>query len=361
MNRRFLVFRRWAQPTLLGVVWLAVGSAVLAEEPRAADAILKEYQAVRSPVFDRNKVGDQAYIREYSAESRKATERKNELALELYRSHPKHARAAELMLARWRSMSGADSATADAEIAEFLKDNPDSKVKADVMYSRAMMAINMAALREVAKGRDHAEEFIQAFPTDERGAGLLMMVAMRSSGDKEFQKTIYRRIVTEYAGSRTARLAEGSVRRVDAVGTPFELEFSDAMKGETVSMKALRGKVVVVDFWATWCGPCIAEMPKMKDLYAKYKDQGVEFIGISLDMPGEGLDKLKKYVEENEIAGPQYYQGQGWDSEFSQSWGINAIPALFVVDAEGNVHSTEARAKLESTIEELVKKRDQRT
>jgi thiol-disulfide isomerase/thioredoxin len=348
-----------------GVVSLLLASFLLdsgraAEPPREAAAILKEYRAVQSPSFDQTKFGDQAYIRTFSDANRKATAKRNELALEFYRSYPKDARATELLLTRWRSMTGSDSAKADAEMEEFLKDHPDSKVKADVLYSRAMMAINTPR-PDVTKGRDHADEFIQAYPKDERGAGLLMMVAMRSPNDREFQLTIYRRIAADYAGSRAAKMAEGSIRRVDAEGKPFELEFTDATTGQNVSMKALLGKVVVVDFWATWCGPCIAEMPKMKELYGKYKDQGVEFIGVSLDSPGEGLDKLKKYVEENEIAWPQYYQGNGWDSEFSLSWGINSIPALFVVDADGNVHSTAARSKLDSMIPELIKKRDQKT
>jgi hypothetical protein len=97
----------------------------------------------------------------------------------------------------------------------------------------------------------------------------------------------------------------------------------------------------------------------MKELYAKYHDQGVEFIGVSLDQPKEqgGLDALKKFVKENRIPWPQYYQGNGWQSEFSKSWGINAIPALFVVDTEGKLYSVEARGHLETIIPELLKKK----
>ena len=96
----------------------------------------------------------------------------------------------------------------------------------------------------------------------------------------------------------------------------------------------------------------------MKKLYAEYKDKGVEFIGISLDQPEDqgGLTKLKEFVAKNGITWPQYYQGKGWQGEFSQSWGINSIPTVFVVDAEGKLHSTKARGQLEKMLPELLKK-----
>ena len=108
-------------------------------------------------------------------------------------------------------------------------------------------------------------------------------------------------------------MIKGGRRQHEAIGKPFDLEFTDAIKGSTVSIKGLKGKVVVIDFWATWCGPCVAEMPKMKELYAKYRDQGVEFIGVSLDQPKEqgGLDKLKKFVAEQRDRLAPVLPGQG--------------------------------------------------
>lgn len=96
----------------------------------------------------------------------------------------------------------------------------------------------------------------------------------------------------------------------------------------------------------------------MKRLYAELKPQGVEFIGISLDKSEAegGLTSLKDFVAKNDIQWPQYYQGNYWDSEFSASWGINSIPAVFVVDQQGNLYSTDARGKLDKLVPELLKK-----
>ena len=95
------------------------------------------------------------------------------------------------------------------------------------------------------------------------------------------------------------RSAEAILKEIEAIMLPeADLSFNDAITGAEISMERLRGKIVVVDFWATWCGPCVAEMPRMNELYAKYHDKGVEFTGVSLDHPRDesGLDSLKAFV-----------------------------------------------------------------
>ena len=94
----------------------------------------------------------------------------------------------------------------------------------------------------------------------------------------------------------------------------------------------------------------------MKELYAKYHDKGVEFIGVSLDFPKAegGLEKLKAFVAKNGISWPQYYQGNGWESDFSRNLGIEAIPTVFLVDQKGKLFSRDASGKLETLIHALI-------
>lgn len=150
----------------------------------------------------------------------------------------------------------------------------------------------------------------------------------------------------------------------DAIGKPFQLEFNDAITGKTVRMADLKGKVVVIDFWGTACGPCNALMPEMKRLYAEYKGQGVEFIGVALNYTEDaerGLTRLKEFVAKHQIGWPQFYQPEGFESDLVSSWGINAIPRFFVIDADGNLVSTTAHGKLPTMLPELLAKAKART
>jgi hypothetical protein len=208
MKKAFLVV---CVASLLAPVSMAV------DPPREAEVIVKEYHAVKQPAFESAKQGDQAYIRTYIEARTKALEKQNELALELYRGHPKDERAAGLMLARWRNLRGDEKSLQEME--EYLKEHPESPIKKEILYTRAMSVLN-SARPDMAQGQQFTEEFITAFPKDEQGANLLSMIAMRSFGDKKAQLAIYRRIAADYAGTMRAKLAEGSIRRVDAVGKP---------------------------------------------------------------------------------------------------------------------------------------------
>ena len=125
------------------------------------------------------------------------------------------------------------------------------------------------------------------------------------------------------------------------------------LDGEPISFEAYRGKVLLVDFWAVWCGPCVAEMPNVKKVYETYKDKGFDIIGISLDNDEQ---RLRDYLQENEISWRQVFSGKGWDSPVSRQYGIYSIPTMWLIDKDGKLISHKARGeKLESLIVEALK------
>ena len=177
------------------------------------------------------------------------------------------------------------------ELNEVIAKAKSDELKKAAAYWKVQLA-SFSSTDSTAK-RKAIDEFIALAPKDPRGADFLFSLTESLDNDPAQQKALYERIVKEFPDSSSAQSVQGSLRQLDSVGKPFDLEFTEAISGSEISMKGLKGKVVVIDFWATWCGPCVAEMPKMKKLYAEYKDKGVEFIGVSLDIKSGGLERAQ--------------------------------------------------------------------
>jgi thiol-disulfide isomerase/thioredoxin len=152
-------------------------------------------------------------------------------------------------------------------------------------------------------------------------------------------------------------LLEGINRRLNLPGNQMELS-GKFLDGTELDWNAYRGKVVLVDYWATWCGPCRAEVPNVLANYLKYHDKGFDVIGISLD---EKRSDAEDYVKQTNIPWPSLFHEStgesGWQNPMAVRYGITGIPTAILIDQEGKVVSMQARGpQLGKLLEQLLGK-----
>jgi thiol-disulfide isomerase/thioredoxin len=205
---------------------------------------------------------------------------------------------------------------------------------------------------------DDLQKLAKANPkSDAIGQTLMKMVNM-GAASKSVSKKAEDIILNDLKGDFAMQVGEqikGERKMRAAVGKPVELAGTQ-VDGTPFTTKDWKGKVIFVDFWATWCGPCLAELPRVKKAYLEHHAKGLEILGVSCD---RDIDDLKGFLAKNkDMPWPQLYDAKKnpelqWNP-LAKEWGINGIPTMFLIDKKGILRSVEARKDFEEQIPKLL-------
>ncbi len=255
-----------------------------------------------------------------------------------------------------------------AAYAESLVDSDDKQLADEarkmVLVGEARKVFSTGDVEGAGKLVEKVGAMLAANPDDEQTAALAVQLAgavEHMPGGEEVARTAYESFGASFAKSSNPQVQaagksfEGMLRRLSLPGNEMEITGTN-LDGTPFNQKSVAGKVVLVDFWATWCGPCIAEMPNVLAAYEKYHAKGFEVVGVSLDTD---RDALEGFLKEKEIPWTILYEqpeGEGWQHPLATQYGITGIPTVILIGRDGKVITMDVRGeKLGEQLSKLFK------
>ncbi len=238
----------------------------------------------------------------------------------------------------------------------YLKSDPDGPVKALAQIIQTMARAHagrydeaLARFRELISGIERGEaqeEFVTTFSDNFAQAAI-------AAGEFNIARQAYAAVLDRFGESaRLGQKLQADLKRLDQVGRTAPTFTAQDIEGRTIRSSDYRGKYVLLDFWATWCGPCVAELPRLQEAYRTYHAAGLEIVGISLD---ETREPVVDFVKARKVPWPQV-QGAGGASDMVQSFGVVSIPATYLIDPEGTIIRLDLRGKaLDEALARLLK------
>ncbi len=377
---RFVPFRSLTL-AVLALAWiLSPASSAIAQEAAVESDVAEETQSAAEafPIPDDLKTADEyfEFIEQVSADSevdddspeaRKKLENKmaetvldvvdRVLKLELTEDEAAQAFYFRLQAARVleqnRAPGGSDKMQQAIEAA---RKYPDSNVQA--VGIKFFIEGNFQRWPTLKKSEKEAmleevkEFLVDGDPDPYRVNTLLTILSvLQQVQDEALAKPLLAALVPRFEESDNERIRQmaeklgGTLRRLKLPGSEMELS-GKLLNGEELDWESYRGKVVLVDFWATWCGPCRQEVPNVLRLYQQYHDQGFEVVGVSLDSEKE---QAESYIEQYDLPWPNIFSPnedeRAWDAPMAVHYGVMGIPLAILIDTDGKVVSLEARGE----------------
>ncbi|HKM56437.1 MAG TPA: TlpA disulfide reductase family protein [Isosphaeraceae bacterium] len=246
---------------------------------------------------------------------------------------------------------------ADTEQAahRYLASDPDGPVRALAQIITTMARAQAGRFDEALArykellggvGKSDQEEFASSF-TD------TFATAAIAAGEFTTARAVFETLQERFPDSPALRdKVTRELGRLDRVGKQAPDVVAQDLAGKTVRLGALQGKYVLVDFWATWCAPCIAELPRLQEAYRKYHAAGFEIIAVSLD---ETRSAVVDFVKVRKLPWPQVHNATA-GADLVEAFGVSSIPAAYLIDPEGKIIRLDLRGPaLGATLARLIK------
>ena len=264
------------------------------------------------------------------------------------------ARVLEIQALKMATHFGATNRLADLDARERAMLG-DTNAPGDLRYEVRLDLLGRELQARAAAGADMKAELekagralVKEFPNGPEGYEILMELSVNADLLKMHE---FGELMANSGGPpELTDLGKGLQRRIDAIGKPLPIEFK-AADGRAVNLTTLSNKVVLVDFWATWCPGCVALSPTVKKLYDQYHTNGFDVVGINFD---DDTNQAQRFIKEEGLAWPQYFGGRGLENKFGREYSIDAIPAVWLADRKGILRDIHGTTDLEAKVAKLM-------
>jgi len=248
-----------------------------------------------------------------------------------------------------------ESRAISEKVAKFEKDN--SSVMQKAQMSNDTVTINKL-MKDYKKFQDEMNEYSKKFIKENKDAYLSVLLLenflMRQYFTPEEVKGYFEKLDKELLETKSAKNIKKVLDSMSdiSIGKSAPNFSAPSPDGKTISLKESLGKVTIIDFWASWCGPCRAENPNVVAMYNELHDQGLNIIGVSLDKDGI---KWKEAIVKDKLAWTHVSNLKFWDEPIAKQYNVQSIPATFILDAKGNIVAKDLRGDaLKAKIKEIL-------
>ncbi len=236
----------------------------------------------------------------------------------------------------------------------YIKDRPEGSV---TPLARAVTAMALANRSDFQRATKTFSELLAEIDPQNTGfawsfGDSLARLAL-TAGDYASTRQIYGAIEKKFPNDGDIKgQVQAQLARIELVGKPAPAFSATDIHGKTITLDDYRNKVTLLDFWATWCRPCVAELPAIQAVYDRFHSRGFDVIGISLD---ENSDAVREFLAENKLPWRQIVNGSEKEQNIVVKFGVDKIPATFLIDGSGKIQRLDLRGEnLERAVESLL-------